>query len=99
VEVYKHYQVHLVFVAPEQLRMPAEITERLQSMGIQFEETEDLSGAMKKADLLYMTRIQKERFADVAEYEKLKGSYVLTRQMVETLNPKTGDHAPVAARE
>ena len=35
-----------------------------------------------------MTRIQKERFADVAEYERLKGSYILTRQMVETLNPK-----------
>jgi aspartate carbamoyltransferase len=88
VEVYKHYKVRLVFVAPEQLRMPVEITDRLKSLGIQFEETEDLAGAMKKADVLYMTRIQKERFADAAEYERLKGSYILTRQMVETINPK-----------
>jgi aspartate carbamoyltransferase len=87
VEVYKHYQVKLVFVAPEQLRMPDEITARLKSLGIQFEETADLAGALKKADVLYMTRIQKERFADVAEYERLKSSYILTRQMVETLNP------------
>ena len=87
VEVYKHYQVKLVFVAPEQLRMPDEITARLKALGIQFEETADLAGALKKADVLYMTRIQKERFADVAEYERLKSSYILTRQMVETLNP------------
>lgn len=87
VEVYKHYQVKLVFVAPKQLRMPDEITARLKSLGIQFEETTDLAGALKKADVLYMTRIQKERFVDVAEYERLKSSYILTRQMVETLNP------------
>jgi aspartate carbamoyltransferase catalytic subunit len=87
VEVYKHYQVKLVFVAPEQLRMPDEITARLKSLGIQFEETADLAGALKKADVLYMTRIQKERFADAGEYERLKSSYILTRQMVETINP------------
>ena len=87
VEVYKHYRVKLIFVAPDQLRMPGEITDRLKSLGIQFEETGDLAGALKNADVLYMTRIQKERFADPAEYERLKGSYVLTRQMVETLNP------------
>ena len=86
VEVYKHYQMRLVFVAPEQLRMPVEITSRLKSLGIQFEETDDLAGALKKADVLYMTRIQKERFADVNEYERLKDSYILTRQMVENLN-------------
>ena len=87
VDVYKHYQMRLVFVAPEQLRMPVEITSRLKSLGIQFEETDDLAGALKKADVLYMTRIQKERFADVNEYERLKDSYILTRQMVENINP------------
>lgn len=38
--------------------------------------------------MLYMTRIQKERFADPAEYERLKGSYILTRDMVERIQPK-----------
>ncbi len=87
VEIYKHYQCKLIFVAPEQLRMPAEVTEKLTAQGVTVEETTDLSAALKKADVLYMTRIQKERFADPEEYERLKGSYVLTREMVETINP------------
>ena len=80
--------VRLVFVAPEQLRMPVDITARLKSLGIQFEETDDLTSALKKADVLYMTRIQKERFTDAGDYERLKDSYILTRQMVENLSPK-----------
>ncbi|HEY3343992.1 MAG TPA: aspartate carbamoyltransferase [Anaerolineaceae bacterium] len=87
VEIYKHYDCKLVFVSPEQLRMPAEITARLRAEGCAFEETTDLAGAIKGADFLYMTRIQKERFADPAEYEQLKGSYILTRAMVEGINP------------
>lgn len=88
VEIYKHYGVRLIFVAPDALKMPAEVTDRLRAAGVQFEETTDLPAALKQADALYMTRIQKERFADPAEYERLKGSYVLTREMVETINPR-----------
>ncbi|MBS3783870.1 MAG: aspartate carbamoyltransferase [Anaerolineae bacterium] len=87
VELYKHYDCPLIFVAPEALRMPAEITERLRAEGVDVEETADLESALAKADVLYMTRIQKERFEDPAEYERLKGSYVLTREMVERVNP------------
>ncbi len=88
VEIYKHYGCKLIFVAPDQLRIPTEIADRLRAQGMSFEETTDLSAALKGADFLYMTRIQKERFADPAEYEKLKGSYVLTRAMVEEINPR-----------
>ena len=87
VELYKHYDCRLLFVAPESLRMPPEITARLRERGIEVEETADLETAMGEADALYMTRIQKERFEDPAEYERLKGSYVLTRDMVERINP------------
>jgi len=87
VEVYKHYKCRLIFVAPDQLKMPAEIVSRLRSQGVAVEETPSLEKALAKADVLYMTRIQKERFADVAEYERLKGSYVLTREMVERIRP------------
>ena len=51
-------------------------------------ETPDLFEAAAHCDLLYMTRVQRERFADPAEYEKLKGAYILTREMVERINPK-----------
>lgn len=87
VELYKHYQCKLIFVAPEQLKMPSEITENLIARGISVEETTDLPSALKNADVLYMTRIQKERFSNQEEYEKLKDSYILTREMVESINP------------
>jgi aspartate carbamoyltransferase catalytic subunit len=87
VELYKHYDCKLILVAPEALKMPAQITARLAEHGIQVEETSDLAAAMAEANILYMTRIQKERFADLAEYERLRGSYVLTRKMVERINP------------
>jgi aspartate carbamoyltransferase catalytic subunit len=88
VEIYKHYGCKLVFVSPEQLRMPAEITARLREHGLPVTETADLAAAISGADFLYMTRIQKERFSDPEEYERLKGSYILTREMVETINPR-----------
>jgi len=77
------YEVRLVLVAPASLRMPAEIVARLKEKGVPVEETEDFGEALKKSDVLYMTRIQKERFDDPAEYERLKGAYVLTRSMLE----------------
>jgi len=88
VELYKHYHCKLVMVAPDQLKMPAEIVAKLRSQGVTVEETPDLEKALAKADVLYMTRIQKERFADPAEYERLKGSYILTRDMIERVQPK-----------
>jgi aspartate carbamoyltransferase catalytic subunit len=87
VELYKHYDCKLIFVAPDRLQMPPEITSRLRQSGVEVEETSDLELALRQADVLYMTRIQKERFEDPAEYERLKGSYVLTREMVERIRP------------
>jgi len=87
VELYRHYDCKLILVAPDALRMPPEITARLRARGVVVEETTDLEAALARADVLYMTRIQKERFGDPAEYERLKGSYVLTREMVERINP------------
>jgi len=87
VELYKHYDCRLIFVSPDALRMPPEITARLREHGVRVEETPDLEAALAEADVLYMTRIQKERFEDPAEYERLKGSYILTREMVERIRP------------
>jgi aspartate carbamoyltransferase catalytic subunit len=67
--------------------MPSEITDRLREQGVEVVETTDLEAALAEADVLYMTRIQKERFDDPAEYERLKGSYILTREMVERIRP------------
>jgi aspartate carbamoyltransferase catalytic subunit len=77
------FDIRLIFVSPEQLKMPADITEDLLSKGVDVTETENLAEAMQESDVVYMTRIQKERFEDPAEYEKLKGAYVLDAAMVE----------------
>lgn len=82
-----HYDVQLVFVSPPELKMPEKICVSLKEKGIRFKETTDMGEAMKWADVLYMTRIQQERFSDMKEYEKHKGRYILTRDLVLEKNP------------
>jgi aspartate carbamoyltransferase catalytic subunit len=88
VELYKHYNCRLVLVSPDELRMPPELITRLREQGVSVSETGSLEAALAEADILYMTRIQRERFADPAEYDRLKDSYVLTREMVERIRPQ-----------
>jgi aspartate carbamoyltransferase catalytic subunit len=86
VEVLSHFDVRFYLVSPGLLRMPGEITARMREEGCKVTETEDLTLAASKSDLIYMTRIQKERFADLSEYEKVKGSYILNREFLDRLN-------------
>jgi len=77
-----NYDVRFLFAAPNALRMPAEIAERVREQGIDVTESEDLGDAIRQADVLYMTRIQRERFEDPSEYNRLKDAYVLTCAML-----------------
>ena len=81
-DLLANYNVEFVFAAPDALRMPSEIVERLRTRGISIRETESLADAIPACDVLYMTRIQRERFDDPGEYERLKDAYVLTRDML-----------------
>ena len=67
----------IVLASPELLRMPKEIVEDLVAHGAKVTETTDLYGNLNSADVVYMTRIQKERFADEDEYVKVAGAYKL----------------------
>ena len=67
----------LTLVSPDPLKMPSEIVRDLKSTGCLIEESEELSPAIPSADVVYMTRIQRERFPDEAEYEKVAGIYTL----------------------
>lgn len=67
----------LVFASPELLKMPEEIVSDLSLAGANITETEDLYSMINDADVVYMTRIQKERFSDEDEYEKVAGAYKL----------------------
>lgn len=75
-----------IFCAPEELKMPDKIVADMKQRGIACTLTNDIRKALQ-SDILYMTRIQRERFADPAEYERLKGSYVLNRALVEQGRP------------
>lgn len=82
-----HFGIRFYFVAPQLLAMPAGITADLRKRGVEIVETPDLLEAVAQSDILYMTRIQKERFADQAEYERLKGSYVVDATTVQAARP------------
>lgn len=88
VELYKHFPLELIFISPEDLQMPSEITRKLRDSGVNVSQETDLEKGLAQADVLYMTRIQKERFADPSEYERLKGRYILTKDMIERTQPE-----------
>ena len=72
--------VSFVLISPRELSLPAYIkTEVLEKNNVSFAETASLEEAIPKLDILYMTRIQRERFDDLDEYERLKDSYILTK--------------------
>ncbi len=70
-----------VFCAPDALQIQESVVNDMKAKGISCIKTASIEEALE-ADVLYMTRIQKERFEDLSEYEKLKGSYVLTREIL-----------------
>lgn len=76
------FDVKLRFVSPEGLRMPPGVLQELTDKGIPFEETSSLDDVISEADVLYVTRVQKERFDDLAEYERVKGCFVVNSEIM-----------------
>ena len=75
------------FISPEELRMPDEYKLYLDNMGLKYYEHTDFTDIISKADIIYMTRVQKERFSDPIEYEKVKNVYVLRNSMLKNTKP------------
>ncbi len=71
------YRVELVFVSPDMLRLPPEIVAEVHSAGMAHRETDDIHNIIGDADVLYVTRVQKERFSDLALYDAVKEHYVV----------------------
>ena len=78
-----NYDVRLIMVSPPSLVTQRKVFEEGKRRGLRLEETDDLRGALKDADVVYIFRIQKERFKDPAEYDQVKGSYEMDRAMLE----------------
>ncbi|MBR9691139.1 aspartate carbamoyltransferase [Candidatus Woesearchaeota archaeon] len=80
-----HFKCEQYFVAPKSLKMPKYVITHLKDKNIKFYETEKMGGVLSKADIIYMTRIQEERFPDRAEYEKVKGVYILSKSKLKNV--------------
>ena len=77
--------IKFVLISPEELKLPSYVREEfIESKGIEYKQTTDLIEVMPELDILYMTRVQRERFSSEDEYQRLKDSYILTPDKLET---------------
>lgn len=81
----KYEDVHLTFVSIPSLQIGSDIKEYLDRHGIDYRESESLEDANGTIDVVYQTRIQRERFVSEAEYEKCRGNFIITRAFAERL--------------
>ncbi len=77
------YQVKLNYVSPDILRMPPGLIEELNGRGLPQKEYTELDGALTEADVLYVTRVQKERFENLDVYESVKNAFVITPEVMK----------------
>ncbi|WP_305554794.1 aspartate carbamoyltransferase [Methanobrevibacter sp. V74] len=75
--------IKIYLVSPPELRMPQEILHDLNKTNVRYEESDNIEDVIDDIDILYITRIQKERFGDIEEYLKIKGAYVINKKMLE----------------
>jgi len=84
----RYQNIKVILVSPEELRLPKYVRyEVLEKQNMEYVETTSLDDAMPQLDVLYMTRIQRERFDSFNEYERLKDSYVLTAEKMQLAKP------------
>jgi aspartate carbamoyltransferase len=97
------YKVKINYVSPDILRMPAELIDELKQKGIEQTEYTGLDECLPQTDVLYVTRVQKERFDDEAAYESVKGAYVIDSKVMKAAKermivmhplPRVGEISP-----
>jgi len=82
-----HFTTIFNFISPEELKMPDEYKLFLENLGLKYYEHTDFTEIISRADIVYMTRVQQERFSDPMEYEKVKNIYVLRNHMIRNTKP------------
>ena len=87
-EAMHFFNPRFKFVACNELRMPDQYKKYCEKLGIEYEETTDFNEEIiNQTDILYMTRVQRERFSDLMEYERVKNVYTLTASMLKGCKP------------
>lgn len=84
IEAMMRYEnVKFILISPDELKIPDYMKEKMDKAGVSWSETTDIEKAMPELDILYMTRVQKERFFNEADYIRLKDSYILNLEKLE----------------
>jgi aspartate carbamoyltransferase catalytic subunit len=83
VEAMVHFKPTFHFISPSSLALPEEQLKELDAANVEYHVTDDFYGSLKNLDILYDTRIQKERFLDPEEYEKHKGVYIVDKRIIK----------------
>lgn len=78
-----HFQTTFHLVSPVELKLPSAVKMYIKDKQLTYYQYTDITEAIPFADIIYMTRIQRERFSDPMEYEKVKNSYILTKEMLQ----------------
>lgn len=84
-----YYDITLRLVSPPSLAMPASVLADMDALGTKYTVHQSLDDVLGSLDILYMTRVQKERFANIADYEAVKGSYVITPKTMSGMRANT----------
>ncbi len=79
----RYENIKYMFISPKELKMPEEVLSILKKKNIEYQEVESLEENISKLDILYMTRVQQERFEDKLEYERLKDVYILNKEKLK----------------
>ncbi len=84
----RYSNMRFVFISPEELKVPVYVKEKVEAAGIPYIETTDLEGTIGQLDILYMTRVQRERFISEEEYLRLRDFYILTPEKMQSAKEK-----------
>lgn len=82
VKALTHFNPKIYFISPEILQMPQYLLDDLDKNNVKYEILKDFRDCLNKIDVFYMTRIQRERFPDIEDYEKVKGVYVINKENI-----------------
>ena len=77
------YKVRLSFISPEILRLPLDLMNEVRDAGLSVREAYEVADIIQDVDVLYVTRVQKERFTDLAQYEELRDFYIITPELMQ----------------
>ncbi len=87
VQAMCNFNAKFNFVSPAELKMPSTIIQYIKNAGLEYHEYTELEEVIPHSDIIYMTRVQRERFPDPLEYEKVKNSYILRNDMLDNSKP------------